>query len=128
MSMHLLQRIYGTLVQAAPNPLAARAMVDQAEATLGETDRCSFCLVTLAVPSAIACARAGDLAEARRQLALAESSVARWKDTAWDAAVVEARAHIVAASGDLDACPRAARAGSRAVRGSRSRARGEALS
>ena len=77
-------------------------MVDQAEATLGETDRCSFCLVMLAVPSAIACARAGDLAEARRQLALAESSVARWKDTAWDAAVVEARAHIVAASGDLD--------------------------
>jgi DNA-binding SARP family transcriptional activator/predicted negative regulator of RcsB-dependent stress response len=102
MSMHLLQRIYGTLVQAAPNPLAARAMVDQAEATLGERDRCSFCLVTLAVPAAIACARVGDLAEARRQLELAESSVARWKDTAWDAAVVEARAHIVATSGDLE--------------------------
>ena len=41
MSMHLMQRIYGTMIAAAPDPLAARAVVDQAEATLGETDRCS---------------------------------------------------------------------------------------
>ena len=55
--MHLLQRIYGTMILAAPNAAAARAVVDQAEATLGESDRCAFCVVMLAVPAAIACAR-----------------------------------------------------------------------
>ena len=47
---HLLQRIYGTMILAAPDAQAARALVDQAEATLGETDSCSFCVVMLAVP------------------------------------------------------------------------------
>ena len=36
--MHLLQRIYGTMIAAAPDPWAARAAVDKAEATMGETD------------------------------------------------------------------------------------------
>ena len=102
MSQHLLQRIFGTLIQAAPDPVAARAVVDQAEATLGETDRCSFCSVMLAVPATIACAHVGDLDEARRQLRVAEASVARWDGTAWAAASVEARAHIDVADGDLD--------------------------
>ena len=37
-SKHLLQRIYGTMIAAAPDPVAARAVVDQAEATMGEND------------------------------------------------------------------------------------------
>ena len=64
-AMHLLQRIYGTMIAAAPDPEAARALVDQAEATLGETDACSFCVVMLAVPAATACADVGDLDLAR---------------------------------------------------------------
>ena len=32
---HLLQRIYGTMIIAAPDPIAARATVDRAESTLG---------------------------------------------------------------------------------------------
>ena len=71
---HLLQRIYGTMIVAAADPVAARAVVDQAEATLGETDACPLCAVMLAVPAAIACADAGDLTAARRHLAVAEAS------------------------------------------------------
>ena len=77
-------------------------MVDQAEATLGETDSCPFCDVMLAVPAAIACADVGDLDDARRHLAVAELSAARWEGTAWQAAVLEARAHLVRAEGRHD--------------------------
>ncbi len=97
---HLMQRVYGTMILAAPDPQAARALVDQAEATLGETDRCSFCVVMLAVPSAIVCAEVGDLEAARRYAELAEYSADRWPGTAWAAAAKEARAHIARAEGD----------------------------
>ena len=66
--MHLLQRIFGTLIVSAPDPASARAMVDRAEATLGEPDQCWFCTVMLAVPAATACARVGDLDDAHRFL------------------------------------------------------------
>ncbi len=97
---HLLQRIYGTMILAAPDAQAARALVDQAEATLGETDGCSFCVVMLAVPAAIACAEVGDLETARHYAELAECSAGRWPGTAWAAAAQEARAHIARADGD----------------------------
>jgi tetratricopeptide (TPR) repeat protein len=96
-SMHLLPRIYGTMIAAADDPADARAAVDKAEATMGETDRCTFCAVMLAVPAAIACADVGDLADARRHIAIAEKCTARWEGTAWTAAVDEARAHLAAA-------------------------------
>jgi tetratricopeptide (TPR) repeat protein len=98
-SMHLLQRVYGTMIAAAPDRWAARAMVDRAEATVGETDACPFCAVMLAVPAAIACADADDLEAAHRHLSVAEESAARWEESAWDAAVLEARAHIARAEG-----------------------------
>lgn len=97
--MHLLQRIYGTMIAAAPDPWAARAVVDRAEATMGDTDECPFCAVMLAVPASIACADADDLDHARRYLAVAEQSASRWDGTAWEAAVLEARAHIARAEG-----------------------------
>ena len=100
--LHLLQRIYGTMIAAAPDPVAARAMVDRAEATMGETDRCPFCSVMLEIPAAIACADSGDLAAARRHLALAEESAARWEGSAWEAAVLEARAHVARAEGSRE--------------------------
>ena len=76
--MHLLQRIFGTLIVSAPDPASARKMVDRAESTLGEPDRCWFCTVMLAVPAATACARVGDLEDAHRFLASAEQSVSHW--------------------------------------------------
>ena len=53
----------------------------------------------LAVPAAIACADVGDLEDARRHLAVAEESAARWERSAWQAAVLEARAHLARAEG-----------------------------
>ena len=58
---HLLQRIYGTMINAAPDAATARAIVDRAEATMGDTDRCRLCAVMLAVPATIACAEVGDI-------------------------------------------------------------------
>ena len=98
--LHLLQRIYGTMIVAAPDPVTARAVVDRAEATMGETDRCPFCDVMFAVPATIACADVGDLDEARRRLAEAEGLAAHWDGGAWTAAAMEARAHIAAAEGN----------------------------
>lgn len=51
------------------------------------------------MPAAIACADVGDLADAHRHLTRAEVSAARWDGSAWDAAVLEARAHVARAEG-----------------------------
>jgi tetratricopeptide (TPR) repeat protein len=99
MSPHLLQRIYGSMIVAAPDRLAARAAVDLAEASMGEVDDCPMCSVMLQVPATIACADVGDVEDARRHLALAESSAARWEGSAWAAAILEARAHLAQATG-----------------------------
>ncbi len=99
-SMHLLQRVYGTMISAATSPAEAVTVVERAEATLGETDRCTFCDVMFAVPAAIAEADAGDLVAAGRYLEMAEVSEGRWEGTAWDAAVAEARAHLSLARGE----------------------------
>uniref|UniRef100_UPI000FD92014 ATP-binding protein n=1 Tax=Microbacterium sp. CPCC 204701 TaxID=2493084 RepID=UPI000FD92014 len=100
LSRHLVQRVYGTMVAAAPTPADACAVVDRALATIAETDRCAVCDVMLAVPAAIACADNGDVAAARRHLAVAEHSAELFDRVAWHAALAEARAHIALAEGD----------------------------
>ncbi len=100
--MHLLQRIFGTLIASAPDAAAARAMVDRAGSSLGEPDQCWFCAVMLAVPAATACARVGDLEEAHRFLEAAERSVSHWGESSWRAAVVEAHATVALAEGDAE--------------------------
>jgi tetratricopeptide (TPR) repeat protein len=102
-SKHLLQRIFGTLILAAPDAASARAMVDRAESTLGTADACNFCHVMLAVPAAIACAQVGDIEHAQRHLAQAGRSVALWDGTSWQAALLEAQAHLAVAEGDAAA-------------------------
>jgi DNA-binding SARP family transcriptional activator/tetratricopeptide (TPR) repeat protein len=101
-SLHLLQRIYGTMMRAADDPDAAMAVVERAEATLGTEDLCPFCAVMLAVPAATASAQAGELDRADLYLAIAEQSGALWEGTSWRAAVVEAQAHRAAAAGDQE--------------------------
>jgi DNA-binding SARP family transcriptional activator len=102
-AQHLLHRVYGTMIRAARDVESARAVVDQAEATLSQEDSCPLCSIMLAVPAAVACADAGDLEDARRYLAGAERSAALWKGGSWQAAITEARAHLDRAEGDAEA-------------------------
>jgi DNA-binding SARP family transcriptional activator len=105
-ALHLLQRVYGTMIRAAPDIETARAVVDQAMSTVGQEDACPFCSIMLAVPAAIACADAGDLDDARQHLAIAERSAALWKGSAWQASIAEARAHLHRAEGDAETARR----------------------
>jgi DNA-binding SARP family transcriptional activator/tetratricopeptide (TPR) repeat protein len=97
---HLLHRIYGTLITAAPDPTLARAEVDRAEAALGVDDWCQFCSVMLSVPAAIACARSGDVDHARYHLEIAERSAKLWEAPAWQGWYAEAAGHVALAEGD----------------------------
>jgi hypothetical protein len=99
-TLHLLQRIYGTMILAAESPTEAHEVVLMASAALGRDDECTFCQVMFAVPATIACADAGDLDGAHAHLTVAERSAANWHGTAWHAAVLEARAHLAAAESD----------------------------
>jgi hypothetical protein len=100
-AMHLLQRIHGTLIAAAPDALSARAEVDRAEAALGTDDWCHFCSVMLSVPAAIACARSGDAAHAHHHLDIAGRSAKLWHAVAWQGWYAEAAGHVALADGDL---------------------------
>lgn len=98
--MHLIRRVYGTMIIAADGPDAVRAVVDRARATVSQTGKCFFCEIMLTVPAAIACADVGDVEDAKMYLAAAEDSAELWQGTAWQAAILEARAHLARAEGD----------------------------
>jgi len=106
LARHLLQRIYGTLISAAPDVDAALAVVDEAVERLDEPFSCIFCQVMIAVPASIACTEGGRLDEARAWLTQAQRSAATWQGTAWQGAVAEARAHLARAEEDHAAASR----------------------
>jgi DNA-binding winged helix-turn-helix (wHTH) protein/tetratricopeptide (TPR) repeat protein len=106
-SQHLLQRIYGTLIQAADDREAAAAVVDEASVVLDEPGSCEICQVMVEVPATVACADVGRLDEAHRHLDRARWSAGFWEGTAWRAAVAAAEASVAAAEGrpgDAAAC------------------------
>ena len=102
LSQHLLQRTYGTLIAAAPDPESAAAVADDALATVDGQDACHFCHVMVAAPAAVAYAAVGRLGDSRTQLAAARRSAARWEGPAWPAAVDEAEAMLARAEGHDD--------------------------
>ena len=101
---HLFDRIYGTRVALADATDGGLSAVEEAEeAVRGPIETCPGCRITLAMPAAIASAKAGDLDRADAWLEQAEyltSVVMRLP--AWDAALEEARGHRVLAGGDVD--------------------------
>jgi hypothetical protein len=99
-ALHLLQRIHGTTIRAATTAEEAHAAAERAEATVGPEDHCGLCQIMVSVPSAIACADVGDVEGAQRHLRTADESAALWHGTAWQAALLEARAHLARATGE----------------------------
>lgn len=98
---HTLDRIYGAMVEAAPDPVAGVELVAEAEtAILGPAETCPTCRIAFIVPAAIAAARAGDLERAHRyaqdcQTALDVVAL----PPAWHAAGAEVRGWVARAEG-----------------------------
>jgi DNA-binding SARP family transcriptional activator/tetratricopeptide (TPR) repeat protein len=116
---HLLDRIYGTRIAAAPDPASALAALEEAEAAVrGPLETCPGCRITLAVPAAIASSRAGDLDRAAQWEQASEYlATVVMRLPAWYAALDEVKGHRAQASGDPVAasdCFRTAAAGFRA--------------
>jgi DNA-binding SARP family transcriptional activator len=99
---HLFDRIYGARILAASDPQAALAALEEAEAAVrGPIETCPGCRITLAVPAAIAAARARDLdraAEWAKEAQMLASLVMRLP--AWDAALQEVEGHHAHAGGN----------------------------
>jgi DNA-binding SARP family transcriptional activator/tetratricopeptide (TPR) repeat protein len=102
---HLLDRIYGTRVAAAPDPASAMATLEEAEAAVrGPVETCPGCRITLAVPAAIAAARGGDLERATQwEQAVEYLATVVMRLPAWYAAFDEVKGHRAQAGGDADA-------------------------
>jgi DNA-binding SARP family transcriptional activator/tetratricopeptide (TPR) repeat protein len=99
---HLLDRIYGAKIAAAPDPESALAAVEEAEAAVrGPAETCPGCRITLAVPAAIGAARGGDLERADEWVHASEHLAnVVMRLPAWDAALEEVRGHRAHAGGD----------------------------
>jgi tetratricopeptide (TPR) repeat protein len=115
---HLLDRIYGTRI-AASQPAAALAAVEEAESAIrGPAETCPGCRITLAVPAAIAAARAGDAGRAARYAQAAENLArAVMRLPGWDAAVEEVKGHLARADADNGTAAAHFRAAARGFRG-----------
>jgi tetratricopeptide (TPR) repeat protein len=102
---HLFDRIYGTRIAAAPDPASALAALEEAEAAVrGPVETCPGCRITLAVPAAIAAARAGDLERfAQWEQAAHYLATVVMRLPAWYAALDEVKGHRAEAGGDIAA-------------------------
>lgn len=96
---HLVGRIYGTRVRAAPDPGLAMSMVDAAEARMSGHPVCQPCAIGFYLAASVAASRAVQLERAREYLLQGEGVSARWSGGGWHAAVLESRAELAAAEG-----------------------------
>lgn len=99
---HTLDRIYGAMVGAEPDPARGVELIREAETAIaGPAETCPTCRIAFVVPAAIAAAQAGDVRRARRYLGDAETAIAVVAlPPAWSAAVGEARGWVARATGE----------------------------
>jgi DNA-binding SARP family transcriptional activator len=97
---HLLVRVHGAMVQAAPDLPGAVAAVQRADAALAGLDLCPPCSMGFRVAAAMALARTGELQRARARLDAAERIAGMWQGGPWLAAVWEARGVLRLAEGN----------------------------
>jgi DNA-binding SARP family transcriptional activator len=102
LSSHLLVRVLGALVQAAPSPGEARAVVREAEEQLAGGECCQPCSMSFRAGAAITCARTGDLDAARSYLEATGRLAAMWQGGPRQASEWEARAALRLAEGRKD--------------------------
>jgi hypothetical protein len=98
---HTLDRIYGTMVEAAGDPADGLERVRAAETAIrGPAETCPTCRIAFIVPAAIAAARAGDLERAGGYAQDCETALEIIAlPPAWHAAVAEVRGWVARAHG-----------------------------
>jgi DNA-binding SARP family transcriptional activator len=97
---HLLIRIFGTMIEASPDPQKALGVLRVAERELSQMHPCEPCSMGYLTSAASATARAGELERARAFLSDAERISGMWQGGQWTGAVWEARAILRQAEGE----------------------------
>ena len=97
---HLLVRVFGTMIQAAPDPKKAVSVLRAAEKELSQMHSCEPCSMGFLTSASAASARAGELDRARSFIAEAERIAGMWQGGIWTGAVWEARGILRQAEGE----------------------------
>jgi DNA-binding SARP family transcriptional activator len=97
---HLLIRVFGTMIQAAPDPKKAVNVLRAAEQELSQMHPCEPCSMGYLTSAVTASARAGELDRARSFIAEAERIAGMWQGGVWTGAVWEARGILRQAEGE----------------------------
>jgi DNA-binding SARP family transcriptional activator/tetratricopeptide (TPR) repeat protein len=106
---HLVLIVHGPLLRVSRDPAEALAVVDRAEALLGEEPQCKFCPIDYYVAAATVCAGAGDTARAHVFLGRVEEVAGLWNGGPRAPAAAEARAAVLRAEGEKDTATQAFR-------------------
>lgn len=106
---HLVLLVHAPLVHVPRDPDEALAVVDRAEALLGEEPQCRFCPIDYHVAAATACATAGENTRARAFLERIDGVTTLWNGGPWAAAAAEARAAVLSSEGETEAATQALR-------------------
>lgn len=99
---HLLVRVFGTMIQATPDPKKALGVLRTAEQELKQMRLCEPCSMSYLTSAAAATARAGELDRARTFVAEAERIAGMWQGGMWTGAVWEARGVLRQAEGQAE--------------------------
>jgi DNA-binding SARP family transcriptional activator/predicted negative regulator of RcsB-dependent stress response len=99
-AMHLLVRVFGTMIRAAADPAQAATVLRGVERELSQMNACEPCSMGFLTSAAAAAAQVGDIDRARSFLGEAERISGMWQGGPWAGAVWEARGIVRKAEGD----------------------------